>query len=462
LKLKKYDIVYFIGIGGIGMSALARWFKVNGYKVFGYDLVSRPFTDQLASEGISIHFEDDIHLIPEEVKNNPETTLVVYTPAVPSSNQELQFFKENGYNCHKRSEVLGCITKNKFTIAVAGTHGKTTTSSILTHILKTAGWNISAFIGGLTGNYSTNFIYEKNNRKEQYILVEADEFDRSFLTLHPDIAIVTSADADHLDIYGDKGELQKGFGDFIKNIKPGGLLVLNDVLGEFKEHNEKITIETYGINRGQFFANNISMKDGFFYFDLYADNTLIKELKLGIPGFYNVENAVAAITVALSLEIPPSVIRLALGSFKGVKRRFEYIIDKPELIYIDDYAHHPEEIRAFISSLRKMYPERNIAVVFQPHLYSRTRDFAIEFGKSLSLADEVYLLDIYPAREKPIPGVTSDLIFQHITCNHKMKCSINELTQILQKRKHEVIATVGAGDIENVVEELKNCLVKKA
>ncbi|MDH5396510.1 MAG: UDP-N-acetylmuramate--L-alanine ligase [Cyclobacteriaceae bacterium] len=461
MKLENYDIVFFIGVGGIGMSALARWFNQNGYSVCGYDRVATPLTTQLEQEGVCIHFDDDVENIPENVLNMKANTLVVYTPAVPAEHKELQYLTERGYAVFKRSEVLGILTHGLFTVAVAGTHGKTTTSAMIAHLLRVGGVRVSAFLGGISTNYSSNYISAADSKGKLTVVVEADEYDRSFHTLHPNIAVITSVDADHLDIYGDKDELQNSFKDFIKQIIKKGKLIINEKISALTTDKTDVSITTYGNNRGQFFASNISMKNGFFNFDLYAENLTLKSLKLGVPGFYNVENAVAAIAVALECGVKPDLVRQALESFKGVKRRFEYIIQTPDLIYIDDYAHHPEEINAFLSSLRLMYPGKKITVVFQPHLYSRTRDFAMEFGKSLGHADRVILLDIYPAREQPLEGVTAEIIFKNVDAPDKSHWSKEELLEKIADEKVEVVATIGAGDIDQLVGLLKSKLTGK-
>ncbi len=455
MKGEKYDIVYFIGIGGIGMSALARWFSSHGFKVAGYDKTPSALTNQLEKEGMEIHFEDNPGLIPSVVITGKG--LVIYTPAIPSDHKEFTYLKDLGHRLYKRSEVLGLITEDTFTVAVAGTHGKTTTSSIIAHILKENNYNIRSLIGGLSTNYESNFIINESDREPVFI-VEADEYDRSFLTLNPNIAVLTSADADHLDIYGREDDLKQGFREFIKKINEEGKLFIHEKIDELASGAPVKDVSTYGINRGQFFASNISIEDGFFIFDLYAEKLILRSLKLGVPGFYNVENAVAASAVALQLKVTEEGLRKALETYNGVKRRFEYILRKPGLVFVDDYAHHPEEIRSFLDSLRKMYPGKEITVIFQPHLYSRTRDFSQGFAESLSMADRVILLDIYPAREKPIEGVSSKLIFDQISHRRKILCTKDTLMDHLNAGELQVLATVGAGDIDRLVEPIKNQL----
>ncbi len=459
MQLNQYDTVYFLGIGGIGMSALARWFNRKGMYVAGYDRTPTPLTKELEKEGIIIHFEDDIALIPSQVDN--DNTLFVYTPAIPKDHKEYNYLKEKGYIILKRSEVLGLITKSHKTIAVAGTHGKTTTSSLITHILKVAGVNMVAFLGGVTTNYASNLVSEGEANENTIVVAEADEFDRSFLKLFPDIAVITSVDADHLDIYGNHQEVIKSFTDFTRQINKGGLLVKHESIRAIDNELDGVEVNTYGMSRGQFFASRITTEGGFFEFNLVGYASEIEKIKLGVPGFHNMENAIAATIVAKHLGVDDASIKKALSSFAGVKRRFEFIIKRDDLVYIDDYAHHPTEITAFLSSLRAMYPGKKITAVFQPHLYSRTRDFSDGFSKSLSIADEVLLMDLYPAREQPIPGVSSDLLFDAITSNVKVRCTKKNVLQKLEDMDVEVIATIGAGDIDTCVWPIKELLENK-
>lgn len=457
--MSQYDTVYFLGIGGIGMSALARWFNKQGMFVAGYDRTPTPLTNELEKEGIKIHFDDDVALIPARVDN--QKTLFVYTPAIPKDHKEYNYLKGKGYAILKRSEVLGLITKSHKTIAVAGTHGKTTTSSLITHILKVAGVNMVAFLGGVTTNYASNLISEGEANENTIVVAEADEFDRSFLKLFPDIAVITSVDPDHLDIYGNHQEVIKSFTDFTRQINKGGLLVKHESIRAIDNELDGVEVNTYGMSRGQFFASRITTEGGFFEFNLVGYASEIEKIKLGVPGFHNMENAIAATIVAKHLGVDDASIKKALGSYTGVKRRFEFIIKRDDLVYIDDYAHHPTEITAFLSSLRAMYPGKKITAVFQPHLYSRTRDFAEGFSKSLSIADEVLLMDIYPARELPIPGVSSDMLFDAITSTVKVRCTKNDVVQRVEDMDVEVIATIGAGDIDTCVGPLKELLESK-
>ena len=459
MQIDKYDSVYFLGIGGIGMSAIARWFKHKGMHVAGYDKTATPLTHELMEEGMEIHFEDRIEMLPGYISK--EKTLVVLTPAVPKDHKEFNYLKAEGFTILKRSEVLGLLTKNYNTIAVAGTHGKTTTSSLIAHILKSAGKNMVAFLGGITTNYESNLVMHGEAGADTIVVAEADEFDRSFLRLFPTTAVVTSADADHLDIYGDHASMVKSYQDFMGQVEVHGNLIVHESI-EMMTKGLSVAVETYGTNLGQFFAENINTnpngRDGFFSFDLNGKRKM-ERLRLGVPGFHNMENAIAASIVALHYGVSETQLREALLSFRGVKRRFEFIINKPDLVFIDDYAHHPTEIDAFLKSLRAMYVGKKITVVFQPHLFTRTRDFAEGFAKSLSIADEVLMLDIYPARELPIEGVTADMILKDVTSKVKMMCSKKDLVSKLNEMKIEVLATVGAGDIDAMVKGISEGLL---
>ena len=461
MKLSQYDNIYFLGIGGIGMSALARWFLKQGLQVSGYDRTATTLTTSLQAEGMKIHFEDSVDAIPPEVKANKEKTLVVFTPAIPKDHKEHHFLKENGYVIMKRSQVLGLISEDYLTVAVAGTHGKTTTSSMVAHLLKTANKNMVAFLGGITTNYASNLVMNGAVSNDTIAVAEADEFDRSFLRLFPNIAIVTSADADHLDIYGDHESLVTSFKDFIKQIDEGGFLIIHESIAEkLASDIHHVKKDIYSMSRGQFFAGNITAKSGFFEFDLQGFGK-VERIRLGVPGFHNIENAIAASLAARHCGVDLATIKKGLESFTGVKRRFEFVIRTERLVFVDDYAHHPTEIEAFLKSMKSMYPRRKLTVIFQPHLYTRTRDFAEGFSKSLSIADEVLLMDIYPARELPIPGVDSDMLFKDITSRVKMRCNKKDLLEKLEKMDIEVLATVGAGDIDTFVEPIQKMLQKK-
>ncbi len=461
MTLAKYDSIYFLGIGGIGMSALARWFLRQGLHVAGYDRTATTLTKALEKEGMEVHYEDRVEAIPAKVRDSKEKTLVVFTPAIPKDHREHAYLKDNGFTIMKRSEVLGLISRDYITIAVAGTHGKTTTSSMVAHLLKTANKSMVAFLGGITTNYASNLVMNGEVSKDTIAVAEADEFDRSFLRLFPRIAIVTSADADHLDIYGDHESLVTSFKDFIRQIDKGGYLIIHESIAEkLAEDIHHVEKNIYSMSRGQFFAGNITAKGGFFEFDLQGFGK-VEHIRLGVPGFHNIENAVAASLAAWHCGVDLPTIRKGLESFSGVKRRFEFVIRHERLVFVDDYAHHPAEIEAFLKSMKSMYPRKKLTVVFQPHLYSRTRDFAEGFSKSLSLADEVLLMDIYPARELPIAGVDSDMLLRNITSPSKMRCNKKDLVEKLEKIDIEVLATVGAGDIDTFVEPIEKMLRKK-
>lgn len=436
------------------MSALARYFKVLSKNVSGYDRVATTLTRQLEAEGIAIHYADDIDAVDSAVIQNPAQSVIVYTPAVPQSHTELNYFKDKGYTLYKRAEVLGLVTRETFTIAVGGTHGKTTTSCMVAYLLRHAGLNCGAFLGGLSANFNSNFILP-DGEGETITVTEADEFDRSFLHLSPNIAIITSMDADHLDIYGEHSSLLDSFHLFAKKVVAGGTLYVR--YGQpFHAELEDITLHKYGIENGAHYrAANISIDNGDYYFDLVTPHNTIPQIKLGMPGIHNVENAVAAASIALQMGVSEEKLRSGLATFAGVKRRFEYILKTDDLVYIDDYAHHPTELEASITSARQLYPDKKIKGVFQPHLYSRTRDFAEGFARSLSLLDEVVLLDIYPARELPIEGVTSQLIFDKITIDNKTLCTKQQLLSVINNTPTQVLLTLGAGDIDQLVQPLK-------
>ena len=448
MELKNIQRVYLIGIGGIGMSGLARYFHHLGCVVCGYDKTSTELTRELQQEGIPVIFDDSEAFVPASFHNLDERTLIIYTPAVPKDSNILNFFKDSGFELFKRSQVLGIISRGMYAIAVAGTHGKTTTSTMIAHILKYSGKDCSAFLGGISTNYHTNVLYGKNN----IVVVEADEYDRSFLTLHPDIAIITSIDADHLDIYGDHSHLTESFKLFASQIKPGGKLI----------HKKGLPLETgftYAVEaEADASGSNIRVDNGDFYFDFNNGKVTISDIKLGIPGTHNVENAVAAIEAALLVDVAPDAIKSALGEFKGVKRRFEYIVKNDRHIYIDDYAHHPEELKACIHSINRLYPDKKLTAIFQPHLYTRTRDFADGFAEALDLVDELIMLDIYPARELPIEGVRSEMILERMKLLNKRKCGKQEAVGIIKNEKPELLLTVGAGDIDQLVQPLQHAL----
>ena len=457
MNLKQYDTVYFLGIGGIGMSALARWFKYLGMTIAGYDSTSSKLTNELIAEGMDIHFGCDLEKISNYLTMN---TLVIYTPAVPVDNAEYNFFLENKIPMHKRSEILGLISKNFITVAIAGTHGKTTTSSMIAHILKSADMSLVAFLGGIANNYNSNLIFQGNMDSKTFLVAEADEFDRSFLRLFPKIAVVTSADADHLDIYGNHQNLLTSFKDFVGQIDKSGFLVIHKSVEKLTSASRGFVCKSYSLDEGDFYVGNLVLGHRSLKFDVLGFQKTIN-IELNVAGIHNVENALAALIVCNQLGVKVDVIQSALSSYTGVKRRFEYIIERDDLVYIDDYAHHPAEILSFLKSLKTIYPSQKITVVFQPHLYSRTRDFASEFAQSLSLADEILLLEIYPARELPMEGVSSEIIFNGITCKTKILCHKNDLLNQLNKLEIKVLATLGAGDIDSLVSPIKENLMQR-
>ncbi|MEO8517427.1 MAG: UDP-N-acetylmuramate--L-alanine ligase [Flavobacterium sp.] len=448
MNLNQIHNVYFIGIGGIGMSALARYFKAIGKNVSGYDKTPTTLTNELIESGISIHFEDSIDLIPKDFYT--ENTLVIITPAVPKSHSEWNYFLEREYVVKKRAEVLGIITKDTFCFAVAGTHGKTTTSSILGHILFESGADVTSFLGGIVENYNSNLI----GTGKTVTVVEADEFDRSFLHLHPNIACITSMDADHLDIYGDDAAIKASFKEFADKIEDkNNLFVINGL------PLEGITV---GVNDdSKFVAKNIRIEDGWYLFDVNTPTETIKDLRFGLPGKHNLTNALLALAMARTFGTPTESIAKALASFKGVKRRFSFQIRRPDFVYIDDYAHHPTEINAVHQAVSELYPGEKVLAVFQPHLFSRTKDFADDFAKSLSQFDEVLLLDIYPARELPMEGITSQWLLDKMENKNKRLIQKNELIDALKTSDASVIVTIGAGDIGEMVSEIKKALDAK-
>ncbi|MBF9222430.1 UDP-N-acetylmuramate--L-alanine ligase [Hymenobacter ruricola] len=463
--MNQFPYVFFLGIGGIGMSALARWFRANGHQVSGYDKTETPLTQALAAEGIAVHYADAVANIPAAVRENRSQTLVVLTPAIPADSAEWAWLRTEGYDIRKRSQVLGVLTQGRYTIAVAGTHGKTTTSSMVAHLLHHAGLDAGAFLGGIAVNLGSNLLLPAT--PEAPIVVEADEYDRSFLTLFPDVAIVTSTDADHLDIYGDKESLVESFRQFVKQIKPGGTLIINHTADASVAAAVPagVRVIRYGLNAEQgpeLFAANISAKGHEFHFDLHGPQGTVAGLQLAVPGYHNVENMLAAASVAQLQGVAPEKLRAAVAAYRGVKRRFEFVVTAPENVYLDDYAHHPREIEAFLRSVRALYPGKRLRVIFQPHLFTRTRDFAEGFSQSLSIADEVFLLDIYPAREQPLPGVTSGILLANITAPTKAILTKEQVLAAAQSdATFDVLATVGAGDIDTLVPRLKTILTER-
>lgn len=455
-SLLQYQRVYFLGAGGIGMSALARYFKACGMEVAGYDRTSTPLTDELRKEGIAIHFLDDINEIPADFKKLElkDSTLVVLTPAVPKDHAELNYFLQQGFTVMKRSEVLGLITTGVKTFAVAGTHGKTTTSSILAHILRYAGKNVTAFLGGIAVNYQSNYLEGNPANDDHCIVVEADEFDRSFLTLFPSMAVITSMDPDHLDIYGDASAMRKTYHQFASQVSDLLLLhfQLEDPVTDAK-------ILHYGIDKKlPYHAQHIQVVDGRYQFDLVTPGYTLKGLTLGLPGRHNIENAVGASAIALENGVDPGTLAEALADYKGVQRRFEVCVHNQQVVYIDDYAHHPAELKAAILSAKELFPGKKITGIFQPHLFTRTRDFADGFAESLDLLDCVYLMDIYPARELPLTGITSATIMERMRSKVVEIVSPEVLIQKLRADKPEVLMTLGAGDIDKLVQPITRLL----
>ena len=453
--IDKLNEVYFIGIGGIGMSAIARFFHAGGVKVSGYDKTPTVLTNELEASGVAVHYEENVELVPK----NPD--LVVYTPAIPAEHKELVYFREKGAKVVKRSDVLQIITESSFNICIAGTHGKTTITSMVAHLLRDSGFGCNAFLGGISVNYGTNFWSSEKN----VCVIEADEYDRSFLKLNPDVAIITAMDADHLDIYGTAEAVEEAFIDFSKRVRPGGLLIRQFGLKRGKELTAGQHI-TYSLQNesADVYAANIRMMNGSHEFDVMWKNSMLENVKLNMGGMHNVENAIAAIAVASSLGIENEKIKAAVESFRGVKRRFEYIIKNERLVFVDDYAHHPEELRALITGAKTLFRQKKCTVIFQPHLYSRTRDLADGFAEVLDLADEVILLPIYPARELPIAGVSSEMILERMKNDNKqvlekeelMNWIANDYGATLNKEFGEVLITAGAGDIDVLVEPIKN------
>ena len=448
-----YKNVYFIGIGGIGMSAIARYFKFKGLNVSGYDKTESELTDTLQKQGIDVHYEDNVDFIPKDVEN----TLVVYTPAIPHDMGELVYVQEHGYKVLKRSKILGEITDGERCMAVAGTHGKTTTSTLTAHILTESGEGCSAFLGGISKNYDTNLLMSHSNA----VVAEADEFDRSFPQLHPEIAVITAIDADHLDIYGDISHVLEAFKAFASQVHGTVITKLGlDITAE--DTKAKILRYHYNDSRADFYARNPHPDNlGYFSFDIVYPGGVIENVKCGTPGWVNVENSVAAAAICLTYGVNPEAIRHAIGTFQGVKRRLDIHLNTEKISYIDDYAHHPKELATAISSMRDIFPGRRLTAIFQPHLYTRTRDFAEGFADALSKVDKLILLDIYPAREEPIPGVTSEIIYDKVTAPEKVLLKKEELMGYLEKEPVDVLVTFGAGNIDRFIEPIEDMLKKR-
>lgn len=462
MKIRDINMVYLIGVGGIGMSALARYFNQPGKKVAGYDLTRTGLTDKLTEEGIAISYRDDAETIPAcfTREGSRHDLMVIYTPAIPERNNIFGFFKTGNYNMVKRSVVLGALVNEAKGIAVAGTHGKTSVSSLIAHLMSQSGHGCNAFLGGVLKNFNTNLLVDGNS---EFFVVEADEYDRSFLQLYPFIAVITSMDPDHLDVYGTFDEMVKAFSVFTRQVKAGGTIICKYGLKTERKSDKGARFLSYGLdNRADYYAFNIRISAGGTpVFDLLTPSGSYKDLRLGIPGRFNVENAVAATAAALTSGLTVEEVRSGLESFGGVYRRFDFIINKPGKVLIDDYAHHPEELKACIAAVKEIFPGREITGVFQPHLYSRTRDFAGDFAESLEELDNLVLLDIYPAREEPVAGVSSELIYRKVKLKNKILCSREQLTSVIDRMQTDIVIILGAGNIDTMVEPVKKVLLNK-
>ena len=457
-KLTEYNKVFFVGIGGIGMSALAQWFMRTGYTVGGYDRSSSDITNRLEADGALTTFDDSTDTIADIFKTDVEQTLVVYTPAIPDDSEILNFFKTNGYDVVKRSVALGIIAQDSYAACVAGTHGKTSISTMTTCILDQTQVGVNAFLGGVSKNFNTNVVIKPES---PWVVIEADEFDRSFLTLYPHIALISAMDADHLDIYGNKAEVEKAFAKFVGQVKPDGVVIIKKGVKLDHKANEGVKYYSYALDsEADFYAKNIHIDNGEYVFDIVTPNGVIADVKLGMPALYNVENAVAATAVAMFAGASENEIRFGLAGYAGVRRRFDVRFKNADLVFIDDYAHHPEEIKACLRSVRDFYPGRTVTVMFQPHLYSRTRDFANEFAAALDMADRVIITDIYPARELPIEGVSSEMILERMKLKDKMFCPFGRLKDEAVKITSGVLLTMGAGNIDTLIEPIHQAMIK--
>lgn len=446
--------VYFVGIGGIGMSAIARYFLHQGLVVGGYDRTPSELTRKLEEEGAQIHYEENVDLIPEACKDK-ETTLVIYTPAIPAEHKELVFFREGGFDIQKRAQVLGTLTRSNKGLCVAGTHGKTTTSSMAAHLLHQSSVDCNAFLGGITKNYGTNYIL---SQKSDYVVIEADEFDRSFHWLSPFATVITATDSDHLDIYGTEEAYLESFAHYTSLIVDGGYLILHEDLKMVPRTGAGVTTYTYAREKGDFHAENIKIGGGEITFDLVSPLGNIKGIQLGVPVSVNIDNGIAAMALAQIAGVSADEIREAMASFRGVDRRFDFRVKTDKMVYLSDYAHHPEEIRQSILSIKQLYEGKRIKAIFQPHLYTRTRDFYREFADALSLLDDVAIVDIYPARELPIEGVTSALIYDNLTSAKREMIRKSEIIDCVKRGGYDVLVTLGAGDIEDFADEIANLL----
>jgi UDP-N-acetylmuramate--alanine ligase len=452
------ESVYFIGAGGIGMSALVRYFLSKGKKVAGYDRTPSELTEKLIEEGANIHYDDNVELIPSDFCN-PQTTLVVYTPAIPDTHSELSYFRKNGYSIQKRAQVLGMLTQTEKGLCVAGTHGKTTTSTMTAHLLHQSTIGCNAFLGGISKNYNTNLLLSADS---EYVVIEADEFDRSFHWLSPFASVITATDADHLDIYGTEEAYLESFSHYTSLIRPGGALIVRKGITLNPRLQDGVTLYNYSKDEGDFHAENIRIGNGEIFFDYISPLGNIDNIQLGVPIAINIENGIAAMALAQLSGVSNEEIKKAMATFRGVDRRFDFKIKNEKVVFLSDYAHHPEEIKQSILSMRALYTDKKLTAVFQPHLYTRTRDFYQEFADSLSLLDEVILTEIYPAREEPIPGISSELIYNHLRPDmKKCICKKENLIETLSKKDIEVLITLGAGDIDNYVPQICELLNKR-
>jgi len=452
------ESVYFIGAGGIGMSALVRYFLSKGKKVAGYDRTPSELTEKLIEEGANIHYDDNVELIPSDFCN-PQTTLVVYTPAIPDTHSELSYFRKNGYSIQKRAQVLGMLTQTEKGLCVAGTHGKTTTSTMTAHLLHQSTIGCNAFLGGISKNYNTNLLLSADS---EYVVIEADEFDRSFHWLSPFASVITATDADHLDIYGTEEAYLESFSHYTSLIRPGGALIVRTGITLAPRLQDGVTLYNYSKDEGDFHAENIRIGNGEIFFDYISPLGNIDNIQLGVPIAINIENGIAAMALAQLSGVSNEEIKKAMATFRGVDRRFDFKIKNEKVVFLSDYAHHPEEIKQSILSMRALYTDKKLTAVFQPHLYTRTRDFYQEFADSLSLLDEVILTEIYPAREEPIPGISSELIYNHLRPDmEKCICKKENLIETLSKKDIEVLITLGAGDIDNYVPQICELLNKR-
>lgn len=458
MNVNTLKAVYFIGAGGIGMSALVRYFLSKGKKVAGYDRTPSELTQKLNEEGAAIHYEENTALIPDDFKQ-PETTLIIYTPAIPANHQELTYFRENGFEIQKRAQVLGMLTRTERGMCVAGTHGKTTTSTMAAHLLHQSHVTCNAFLGGISKNYGTNLLLSD---KSDLVVIEADEFDRSFHWLTPYATVITATDSDHLDIYGTHEAYVESFRKYTSLIRPDGYLIIKKGIDLQPDVQPGVTVYTYSNDEGDFHAENIRIANGEITFDFISPLGNIADIRLGVPVYVNIENGLAAMALAQIGGATAEEIRTAMATFQGVDRRFDFKIKNDRIVLLSDYAHHPAEIRQSVTSIRTLYPDKKITAIFQPHLYTRTRDFYKEFADSLSLLDEVILLDIYPAREQPIPGITSQLIYDNLRPGiEKCLCKKEDLLDLLKNKHLEVLITLGAGDIDNYIPQISELLKNK-